>query len=352
MFQKRKIGDTNLQVSALGFGAASLGNLYKAVSDEDAKSTLTAAISSGINLYDTAPRYGLGLSERRLGDALRTLPQSDYVVSTKVGRIITPDHKADVKQLRYGFDTPMPFDAHYDYTYDGIMRSFEDSLQRLGLAQVDILLVHDIGVDTHGEKDQFYYQQLVSSGYKALDELRSQGVIKAVGLGVNETEICERVMGIGQFDCFLLAGRYSLLEQDALDTFLPKCEDHGASIILGGPYNSGILATGVKGKDIPHYNYEPAPEHIIKKVSQIEDICQQFGVPLAAAALQFPLGHSAVSTVIPGLGSERRVNKTVELFHHDIPSDFWSSLKDAGLLRQDAPIPSANPNSTPNKSKA
>tara|TARA_B110000046_G_scaffold185681_1_gene228537 strand:+ start:3121 stop:4155 length:1035 start_codon:yes stop_codon:yes gene_type:complete len=339
MFQKRKIGNTDLQVSTLGFGAASLGNLYKAVSDEEAHKTLNAAISSGIELYDTAPRYGLGLSERRLGDALRILPKSDYVISTKVGRILTPDHKANVKQLRYGFDTPMPFDAHYDYTYDGIMRSFEDSLQRLGLAQVDILLVHDIGVDTHGDKDSYYYQQLVASGYKALDELRAQGVIKAVGLGVNETEICERVMSLGQFDCFLLAGRYSLLEQDALDSILPKCEQHDASIILGGPYNSGILATGVKGKAIPHYNYEPAPAHIIEKVGKIEDICQQFEVPLAAAALQFPLGHSTVSTVIPGLGSERRVNKTVELFHQNIPNDFWLRLKDAGLLRADAPIP-------------
>ncbi|MDC2889306.1 aldo/keto reductase [Psychrosphaera algicola] len=219
MFKNRQIGDTGLEVSELGFGAASLGNLYKAISDNEAQETLDAAKASGINLYDTAPRYGLGLSERRLGDALRTLPKSDYVISTKVGRILTPDHKANVKELRYGFDTPMPFDSHYDYTYDGIMRSFEDSLQRLGLAQIDILLVHDIGVDTHGEQDPYYYQQLASSGYKALDELRSQGVIKAVGLGVNETEICERVMGIGQFDCFLLAGRYSLLEQDALDTF-------------------------------------------------------------------------------------------------------------------------------------
>ncbi|MBU2882468.1 aldo/keto reductase [Psychrosphaera sp. B3R10] len=340
MFKNRQIGDTGLEVSELGFGAASLGNLYKAISDNEAQETLDAAKASGINLYDTAPRYGLGLSERRLGDALRTLPKSDYVISTKVGRILTPDHKANVKELRYGFDTPMPFDSHYDYTYDGIMRSFEDSLQRLGLAQIDILLVHDIGVDTHGEQDPYYYQQLASSGYKALDELRSQGVIKAVGLGVNETEICERVMGIGQFDCFLLAGRYSLLEQDALDTFLPQCEQHGASIILGGPYNSGILATGVKNSKItPYYNYEPAPAEVVAKVNKIEDICAQFQVPLAAAALQFPLGHSAVSTVIPGLGSAKRVDQAIELFNYDIPKAFWTQLKDDGLLRQDAPLP-------------
>lgn len=339
MFKNRQIGSTDLQVSELGFGAASLGNLYKAVSNDEAERTLRAAIESGINLFDTAPRYGLGLSERRVGDALRELDPADYVISTKVGRILTPDKKANTKELRYGFETPMPFDAHYDYTYDGIKRSFEDSIQRLGVAEIDILLVHDIGVDTHGDKDPYYYQQLSDSGYKALNELRQQGLIKAVGLGVNESEICERVMEIGQWDCFLLAGRYSLLEQDSLDTFLPKCKDHGASIILGGPYNSGILATGVKGGGVPHYNYEPAPADIISRVDKIEDICQQFDVPLAAAALQFPLGHSAVTTVIPGMGSERRVNKTVELFHHNIPTEFWLRLKEVGLLREDAPIP-------------
>jgi D-threo-aldose 1-dehydrogenase len=339
MFKNRQIGNTELQVSELGFGAASLGNLYKAVPNEEAERTLRAAIQSGINLFDTAPRYGLGLSERRVGDALRELTPSEYVISTKVGRILTPDRKANTKELRYGFDTPMPFDAHYDYTYDGIMRSFEDSLQRLGVAEIDILLVHDIGIDTHADKDAFYYNQLSDSGYKALNELRQQGLIKAVGLGVNETEICERVMEFGQWDCFLLAGRYSLLEQDALDTFLPKCQAHGASIILGGPYNSGILATGVKGNTIPNYNYEPAPADIISRVSEIEDVCQEFEVPLAAAALQFPLGHMAVSTVIPGMGSERRVSKTVELFHHNIPAEFWLRLKEIGLLRQDAPIP-------------
>ena len=339
MFQHRKIGETSIQVSTLGFGAASLGNLYKSVSTEEAEKTLKAALKSGINLYDTAPRYGLGLSERRLGDVLRTQPKSNYVISTKVGRILTPDRNADVSALRYGFDTPMPFDTHYDYTYDGIMRSFEDSIQRLGLSELDILLVHDIGEDTHGNKDPYYYQQLVSGGYKALDQLRSQGLIKAVGLGVNETQICERVMSLGQFDCFLLAGRYSLLEQDALDSLFPKCYQHDASIILGGPYNSGILATGVNGKHVPHYNYEPAPENIINKVREIENVCTQFEVPLAAAALQFPLGHEVVATVIPGMGSEHRVVKTVELFLHDIPTEFWSTLKQKGLLREDAPTP-------------
>lgn len=336
---KNSLGKTSLQVSKLGFGGASVGNLYQAISDEQASQTLQAAIASGINLFDTAPRYGLGLSERRIGDALRQLPVQDYVLSTKVGRILTPDLKAKVNEIRYGFETPMPFDAHYDYSYDGIMRSYFDSLQRLGLAKIDVLLVHDLGADTHGDEDSFYYQQFKNSGYKALEQLRQQGLVKAVGLGVNETQICERVMELGQFDCFLLAGRYSLLEQDALTSFLPKCEAHGASIILGGPYNSGILATGVSGSTPALYNYEPAPKSIIQRVANIEDVCAEYGVTLAAAALQFPLAHPCVASVIPGLGSADLVHKTTGLLAQSIPTEFWHSLQQQGLLNELAPIP-------------
>lgn len=340
-FETRQLGKTSLNVSTLGFGAASMGNLYQAVPDNEAQATLSAAIDLGMNLFDTSPRYGAGLSERRVGDTLRPLAKDNYVLSTKVGRLLKPDAKAAINQLRHGFLTPMPFDAHYDYTYDGIMRSFEDSQQRLGLAEIDILLVHDLGVDTHGDDDKQYFEQFEQSGYKALEALRANGLIKAVGLGVNETEICERVMNISQFDCFLLAGRYSLLEQKPLHHFLPKCEAHGASIILGGPYNSGILATGVRGKSIPHYDYSPAPQHIIDKVAKIESVCDDYQVTLAAAALQFPLGHAAVVSVIPGIGSVRRVQHTIELFNEAIPSEFWQSLKDENLLDQSAPLPSS-----------
>jgi len=346
IFDKRQLGKTSINVTTLGFGAASMGNLYQAVSDKEAQATLAGAIDLGMNLFDTSPRYGAGLSERRVGDALRALPKDQYVLSTKVGRILRPDTKADITQLRHGFITPMPFDAHYDYTYDGIIRSFEDSQQRLGLAEIDILLVHDIGAYTHSADDKHYFKQLETSGYKALEELRKYGAIKAVGLGVNEVEVCERAMGIGQFDCFLLAGRYSLLEQDPIHKFLPKCEEHGASIILGGPYNSGILATGVHGKNTPHYDYAPAPKHIIDKVAKIEAVCEQYQVTLAAAALQFPLGHSAVASVIPGLGSAKRVQQSIELFNEAIPDDFWQTLKDENLLDQAAPIPSTTINAS------
>lgn len=337
-FETRQIGNTQLQISTLSFGAASVGNLYHTVSNSDAQTTLSTAVSVGINLFDTAPRDGLGLSERRVGGALRELDLVTYVLSTKVGRILSADCSANVSELRYGFDTPMPFNAHYNYTYDGIIRSYEDSLQRLGLAKIDILLVHDIGAETHDDKAQYYFDQLASSGYKALDELRSASQIKAVGLGVNESLICEQTMDIGQFDCFLLAGRYSLLEQAPLNNLFPKCSEHGATIILGGPYNSGILATDVKGNNALLFNYDPAPKSIINKVSQIEKVCDEYQVSLAAA-LQFPLGHSIFSSVIPGLDSPKRVHDTVELFFEKIPTEFWLALKNKGLLDENAPLP-------------
>ncbi|MEG3768451.1 aldo/keto reductase [Alteromonas sp. 14N.309.X.WAT.G.H12] len=336
---KNTIGQTALAVSELGFGGASVGNLYKAISDEQAQQTIQAAIAAGITLFDTAPHYGLGLSERRIGDALRALPAQDYVLSTKVGRVLTADPTAKVDEIRYGFATPMPFDAHYDYSYDGIMRSYFDSLQRIGVAKIDVLLVHDLGAITHKEQDAFYYEQFCQSGYKAIDELRQQGLVSAVGLGVNETAICERVMEIGQFDCFLLAGRYSLLEQEALTSFLPKCAAHGASIILGGPYNSGILATGVNTSHTPLYNYAPAPEAIVQRVAKIETICRQFEVTLAAAALQFPLAHPCVASVIPGLGSAAIVAQTTTLLEQTIPAEFWQTLHQHGLLDPLAPVP-------------
>lgn len=335
----RQIANTSLNISTLGFGAASMGNLYHAISDDDARATLNRAVQLGYNYFDTAPRYGLGLSERRVGDVLRKLNKSQYVISTKVGRVLKPDALAKLDSLRYGFASPMPFDAHYDYTYDGIMRSFEDSLMRLGLAEIDILLVHDIGKLTHGDLDKVYFSQLRTSGYRALEELKANGYIKAIGLGVNEYEVCERAMDIGQFDCFLLAGRYSLLEQAPLAEFFPKCMEYGASIILGGPYNSGILATGVKGENIGYYNYKPAPRAIVQRVSEIEKVCERYQVSLPAAALQFPLGHPCIASVIPGLSSVRFVEQTRELFSQSIPQEFWQTLKNLQLIDEQAPVP-------------
>jgi len=340
MFKKRQIGQTKLHVTELGFGAATLGNLYRAMPEEEAQLSIEKALELGLNQFDTAPYYGFGLSERRVGDALRRVDADDYVLSTKVGRILTPCAKAEDK---YGFCSPMPFEPEYDYSYDGVMRSFEHSIQRLGLSKIDILYMHDIGRMTHGDEHDRLFKIAMEGGYKAMDELRSQGLVSAIGLGVNEYEVCEQAMDHGYFDCFLLAGRYTLLEQKALDTFLPRCLKENSSIILGGPYNSGILATGVRREGVtPHYNYEPASDGIIQLVSKIEDICQEFNISLAAAALQFPLAHPAVVSTIPGLSSASRVESTVTQFNEVIPAEFWQRLQQANILHPEAPIPFSN----------
>lgn len=323
----------------LGLGCASLGNLYRAISSEQARETVDAAWSAGIRYFDTAPYYGLGLSERRLGDALRSQDRACYKISTKVGRLLEPDRSEPVPDVRYGFVTPMPFAMRYDYSYGGVMASYEASLQRLGLARIDILLVHDIGRLTHGDENARHFNDLETGGYRALEELRSAGDISGFGLGVNEWEVCADAMRIGQFDYFLLAGRYTLLEQDPLHDFFPQCNQYGAQIILGGAYNSGILATGTKGSSAPFYNYEPAPPAIVERVAKLEVVCERHGVTLAAAALQFPLAHPVVESVIPGLGEPARVHQTVALLRETISSAFWTDLKTEGLLDHQAPVP-------------
>jgi D-threo-aldose 1-dehydrogenase len=335
---KKQIGSTGLEVDTLGFGCAPLGNLYHSISDQESKAVLDAAWQAGFRHFDTAPHYGQGLSERRTGDLLRPLQGKEYILSTKVGRILKP---AGYAKERHGFVSPMPFDIQYDYSYDGIMRSFEDSLQRLGLDRIDILYMHDIGSDTHGSENDKHFPIAMQGGYKAMDELRSQGLVKAIGLGVNEYQVCEQAMDYGDWDCFLLAGRYSLLEQESLQTFLPKCQARNCSIIIGGPYNSGILATGVRGKNVANYNYAPASAEIIERVAKVETICDEYHVTLAAAALQFPLAHPSVVSVIPGLGNISRIQSTIDLFHQAIPNEFWQSLKAANLLDKAAPVPTA-----------
>jgi D-threo-aldose 1-dehydrogenase len=333
----RSVGRTDLRVTEIGFGAASLGNLYQEVAETDARATLDAAWAAGVSYYDTAPYYGFGLSERRVGDALRAARRDEFVLSTKVGRLLEPAPHIKDSRERHGFCSPMAFEPIYDYSYRGVMRSFESSLQRLGLSRIDVLFIHDIGSVTHGVRHRELFQVCMEGGYKALDELRTKGLVRAIGLGVNEWEVCEKAMDFGRFDCFLLAGRYTLLEQSALDTFMPKCERHGATLIVGGAYNSGILATGTRRGGVLHYDYAPAPESVVERVRRIESVCDAYGVTLAAAALQFPLAHPLVSSVIPGLGSPGRVTQTVKLFQEPIPPAFWHELKRQGLLRDDAP---------------
>lgn len=336
-FQKRQIGNTSLEVDTLGFGCASIGNLYHEVSDGDASELLDSAWQQGFRYFDTAPHYGQGLSERRLGDMLRSHASEPYILSSKVGRLLRP---AGYAEERHAFRSPMPFDIAYDYSYSGIMRSFEDSLQRLGLDRIDILYMHDIGAYTHGDDNRRHFPIAMLEGYKAMDKLRSEGAIGAIGLGVNEYQVCEAALEHGDWDCFLLAGRYTLLEQEALQTFLPKCEERGCSVIVGGVYNSGILATGVRGDGPRHYDYAPAPKNIVDKVAKLESICADFKIPLPAAALQFPLAHPAIVSVLLGLGQVSRIQQSLDLFAAEIPSEFWSALRDQSLIGESVPIPS------------
>lgn len=331
------IGKTDVEVSVLGFGGAPLGNLYRPLSEDAAVAAVRTALQVGIRYFDTAPLYGYGLSEHRLGAVLRDCVRDSFVVSTKVGRLLAP---ADPGEFDSGqFPGALPFHGTFDYSYDGVMRSFEDSLQRLGLHRVDILLVHDVDVWTHGSEEATdrRFREVMESGYRALTELRSQGVIGAIGAGVNEWEICDRFARAGDFDCFLLAGRYTLLEQGALDRFLPLCEEKSISIIIGGPYNTGILATGAV--DGAYYDYEPAPEVILERVRRMEEVCAAHRVPLPAAALQFPLHHPRVASVIPGARSADEVTSNVRLLEIQIPDALWADLKQAGLLHADAPTP-------------
>ncbi|MET3665099.1 aldo/keto reductase [Caulobacter sp. 1776] len=338
MIPKREIRRTGLPLSVLGLGAASVGNLYRPVSDGEARATLAAALDAGLTYVDTAPRYGHGLSERRVGDAVRE--RDDVVLSSKVGRLLTPDVRLKGDAERHGFRSPLPFEQVYDYSHDGVMRSYEDSLQRLGLARIDILYVHDIGPMTHGDDDARTFGQLTTGGgFRALERLRDSGAINAFGLGVNEWRVCLRAMEHVDLDVVLLAGRYTLLEQTALETFLPAALARQVSVVIGGAYNSGILATGVKGEGPHYYDYGEAPPEIVARVRRLETLCARHGVPLPAAALQFCLAHPAVVSVIPGLGSVARVHQTLDFHAAAIPADFWRELRTENLVDPQAVLP-------------
>lgn len=331
-FARRRVGRTDLTLPTLGFGGAPLGGLFDGVSDAQAEATLRAAFDAGMSYVDTAPFYGFGKSERRVGDVLRG---RDYVLSTKAGRLLRPGLPEDPAAM--GWPDPLPFHPVYDYGYDGIRRSFEDSLQRLGLDRIDILYVHDIGTVTHGQDNASHWRDLERGGYRALDELRSEGRVSAIGLGVNESAVCLDALGIGSWDVFLLAGRYTLLEQAPLDNLLPACEAAGTSLVIGGPFNSGVLVGG------DTWNYGAVPAEVRTRVAALSAFCNDYGVPLPAAALQFPLAHPAVAAVIPGLRSPAELADTLSWVGHSIPGAFWAALKDGGLVHPDAPLPEANP---------
>lgn len=327
-----------ISFTEMGFGTAPLGNLYRALSEEEAQGTLEAAWDAGCRYFDTAPLYGLGLAETRLNGFLRRHRPERPVLSTKVGRYMTPCPPAERTGQGKFFDVPARKEV-YDYSYDGVMRSLEQSFERLGVDAIDILYCHDVDIFTHGSKEasDTRIREFMEGGYKAALKLRDSGAIKAIGAGVNEWQVAEAMARQGDFDLFLLAGRYTLLEQEALESFLPLCVERGIGIALGGPYNSGILATGPRPGAF--YNYDPAPPAILERVSRIQAVCEAHGVALAAAALSFPLAHPAVVSVIPGGQRPEEVRRNAENLRVTIPVGLWADLKAEGLLRSDAPVP-------------
>jgi D-threo-aldose 1-dehydrogenase len=335
---RRPLGARGVMLTALGLGTAPLGGLYRDLSDADARATVDAAWQAGIRYFDTAPLYGHTRAEHRLGAALRDYPRGEYVLSTKAGRRYVPRTTPD--DGRGGWQRPLPFEAVFDYSHDGILRSFEDSQQRLGIPEIDILLVHDIGRFTHRDRHAHYWSQLTTGGgFRALDALRAAGVVKAVGIGVNESAAVLDALAEFDLDCALLAGRYTLLEQTPLADLLPVCARRGVAILLGGAFNSGILARGVQG-DLK-YDYGEAPAGVVERVARIEALCDAYRVPLAAAALRFPYAHPAVATVLTGAASAAEVRENVAAFATPIPPAFWDALRAAGLLDPAAPTPRA-----------
>ncbi|MGH6893938.1 MAG: aldo/keto reductase [Dongiaceae bacterium] len=331
----RNLGKTALRVTEIGFGGAPLGNLFAIVTEPDAQASLATAWDNGCRYFDTSPYYGYGLSERRVGDALREKPRDQYVLSTKVGRLITPG--LHTRGSGTAFETPMPFGAKFDYGYDATMRSIADSLQRLGLDRIDVALIHDIARDYHGDDYPRHLRGAMEGGYRALVELKAAGQIGAIGLGVNEVAACEEAMGHGDFDCFLLGGRYTLLEQAPVDRFFPACQKKNISIIVGGPFNSGLLAR--LGRSDATYNYVAVPPDIAKRAAALHETCARHGVPLPAAALQFPLAHPVVAAIIPGARNRAEVASHWQWARLKIPAALWDDLRERGLLHPDAPVP-------------
>jgi D-threo-aldose 1-dehydrogenase len=322
----------DMNVTRLGLGCAQLGGLYDPMAEGDARALVDAAWDLGIRYFDTAPYYGFTLSEHRLGAALRARPRGEYMISTKVGRLMWPDPA--VRPGECGWAAPLPFRPHYDYTHDGVMRSHEDSLQRLGMDRVDMLYVHDIGRVTHGDRHAHYWKQLTEGGgFRALAQLRDEGAIRGFGLGVNEWEVVADALDVCALDCVLLAGRYTLLEQASLGPLMDRCARAGTAVVIGGPFNSGILAGTNK------FNYEDAPAAVVERVRAIAAVCRDFDAPLQAAALQFPMAHPAVVSCIPGAQNIDQLRRNAHWFSQPLPAGLWIALKDAGLLDAAAPVP-------------
>ena len=342
--KKQKIGRYGLEITQMGMGGAALGNLYATVEEGAAIDTIAAAYAADIRYFDTAPLYGYGRSETRLGVGLSRYNRNELVISTKVGYSLVPRTSEEPSNSPF-VDVP-PFETVFDYSRDAVLRSVEESLRRLQTDRIDILFIHDPdeGLSTEpGFSDPYansHFSEVMKQLYPALDELRAQRIVQAVGVAMNQWQmLCDFAME-GDFDCFLLAGRYTLLEQESFHRLLPLCEEKNIRIVIGGPYNSGILATGVV--EGAYYNYLPATGGILERTRQIQEVCERHSVPLQAAALQFPCGHPVVAAIIPGARSIAEIEANAAFFEHKIPVDFWDELKDLSLIAANTPLPISN----------
>lgn len=338
---ERTLPRTGQRVTALGLGGAPLGGLFAAVSDADARATVDAAWAAGVRLFDTAPFYGYGLSERRVGDALRAHPRDEWVLSSKVGRLLVPDppgaHGGTPRRDVDAWVDPLPFRPVYDYRAGALRRSLEDSLQRLGTHRLDIALVHDIGTLTHGDANAAHWQALVEGGFRELEAMRREGLVGAIGLGVNEWPVILAALEHVDLDVCLLAGRYTLLEQQSLEPFMATALQRGMGVIVGGPFNSGVLAAS--DPQAGHFDYGRVPPEVLARVRGLARVCAAHGVPLPAAALRFPLAHPAVVAAIPGPRDARELADIVQWWHAPIPAALWRDLRAEGLVDPRAPVP-------------
>lgn len=341
ILETRSVTKGGLNITTMGLGGTGLGNMYRATDPKVAHDTVHAAFENGLRYFDTAPVYGFGLAEMRLGEAIRTLPRQEIVISSKVGYDLVPIPDSEVKPVLW--DEAPPFRQEFDYSRDAVLRSIENSLKRLGTDYVDMLAIHDPDEAIHFAKGEDPYarsrfKEAMEGAYPVLDELRSQGVIKAVGVGINQWQMLSDFVEAGQFDYFLLAGRYTLLEQEPLATLFPACEKKGTKIVIGGPYNSGILATGpVEGAT---FNTRNAPQEVLDRVGRLRAVCKSHDVPLAAAALQFPLAHKLVVSVIPGARSVEELKQNLQYLQWPIPGALWSDLRSEKLIDEASPLPS------------
>ena len=334
--QKRKLGNTNIHLSSLGFGAAPIGDLFENLDERSCYNILENAYNSNFNLFDTSPFYGNGLSEHRTGNFLKTIDEESYFLSTKVGRYLTPEKNQNID--RGAWAGGLNFKLNLDYSYDGAMRSFEQSLLRLAVSKIDICLIHDVDKFTFGNEVDYYFKLAMNGAYKAIQKLKEEKVIKAIGVGLNDADICAKFANEGDFDCMVLAGRYSLLEhQSALNDFFPIVDKNNIGIILAGVFNSGILAKGI-GDNVT-YNYDKIPNHIREKYIIVSEVCDRYNVPVPAAALQFSYANKLISSMILGMDRIEQIQQNISFFNQKIPDDLWNELIEKKIIDERCPTP-------------